>query len=89
MRILIYKGKYETEYFDVSDKEKEETVYRHLFKYMYEMGYYGDIDLQDVLLLDQAIAGDIKAIRSLLFKRSNQDYEYETFHFVLTTLPVS
>lgn len=82
MKILIYEGKYNDIYFDVSTPEKEQRAYLALFNFMDKVcGYYQRLDCPDqTLALNGAWAGKWKEAKWLLQLR--RDYEYEGWTIV-------
>lgn len=71
MRILIYHGKHGDEYWLADTPERLEAALRKLFARLHEWGCYED----DEDGIAEACAGDIRAIKWILQRR--QDYEYE------------
>jgi len=71
MRILIYHGKYGDEYWAADTPERLEAAMRKLFTRLDEWHCYED----DEEGIAEARAGDIRAIKRILQRR--QDYEYE------------
>ena len=71
MRILIYHGKHGDEYWLADAPEQMDAAFRKLFARLDEWGCYED----HAEGMAQARAGDIRAIKSILHRR--QDYEYE------------
>jgi hypothetical protein len=71
MRILIHHGKYGDEYWLADTPERLEAAMRKLFARLDEWGCYED----DEEGIAEARDGDIRAIKWILQRR--QDYEYE------------
>lgn len=70
MQILVYRGKYGREYWLADTPERLEAAMRKLFTQLDEWGCYENEEG-----LAEARAGDLKAIKGILTRRS--DYEYE------------
>jgi hypothetical protein len=70
MKILVHPAKYGDRYFLVETQEQLEATFRYLFKMFDAYGYYRDEEH-----LEEARAGDIRAIKWLL--EIHRDCEYE------------
>lgn len=71
MTILVYRGKYGREYWLANTDEQLSAALTKLFKRLDEWSCYED----DEDGIAEARAGNFKAIRSILVRHS--DYEYE------------
>jgi len=81
MRILIYHGKCGDEYWLADTPERLEAAMRNLFTRLDEWHCYED----DEEGIAEARAGDIRAIKWILQRR--QDYEYEGWDLEEATDP--
>lgn len=79
VKILVYRGKYDTLYYDINTPEKRNEAYENLFAAMKEEGYYDPDDMnpreKEVFL--RADAGHTESIIRFLTHRSNIGAEYE------------
>ena len=65
-KILVYNGKNDTSYFDVSNPELEELAYRNLFKLMSAVGYYkSDYSEENLKRFDKDIEDAQKSVDQL------------------------
>jgi hypothetical protein len=74
MRILVYKGKYGTDYWLADTDEQLDAAFTRLFTMLDSWGCYEE----DQEHLYEAREGNIRAIRFILSVR--QDYEYEEWN---------
>lgn len=77
MKILVYQGKHENEYFDISTDSLRRGAYRHLFDELGEAGYYDSCDPADeeLKLFNRATAGDDAAVIQFMTWRKEHEYE--------------
>jgi len=77
MKILIYRGKHEDEYFDISTDELRRGAYRHLFDQLGGAGYYdcSDPESKELALFNRATEGDDVALIQFMKLRSRYAYE--------------
>lgn len=82
-KILVYHGRYDDIYIDVSTAEKERQAYLALFRFINQVTgcyipRYMNVDMRNAF--DGALAGDWRAAKWLLQLR--RDYDYEKWDIV-------
>lgn len=79
MKILVWKAKDETVYYNASTEEKELMAYLRVFTQMDEQGDYECCPPEGKLhqsWYEKAKKGDMPAARLLLMARRNYEYEW-------------
>ncbi len=76
IKILIYKGKYGRQYYDISTEPQEDAVFLELFNMFNDLGYYGWTEP----VTDERT--NPKSAKRLLTARCRKEYEYETFEII-------
>lgn len=68
VKILVYHGKHDDMYFDISTPEKRQEAFVRLFNVLSEEGFYDE---------SGSPTGNAKDIEKFLTRRSQEGYEYE------------
>lgn len=88
MKILVYGGKYDPEYWDASTPLKEAAALRRIFTKMEDLGYYesDEMNKKEATFYKMAKLGDNDALKRFMILR--KDYEYEDWQFVEAADPL-
>lgn len=75
-KVLIYKGKYDDEVYDVSTEEREQAVYISIFKQLNNDGAYAELIEMESALYTRCKQGDLLSLRRLFQARRHYEYEF-------------
>lgn len=87
--VLVWRGKYDTKYFDISNLDKERAVCMQLFRYFNLKGYYsgGVTAGSRHLMTAEEVMLDPVLVKRVLVERSVNQYEDQEFDLVCLENP--